>query len=94
MSTQDIPSNARVSNHPCLQAKVSQLRNQHTNGRDTKQLVHDIALIVGTQALQEALDTKLEGQVIVQLHYHLHYTRPRPESRLTITGDVAYRIYL
>jgi uracil phosphoribosyltransferase len=48
-----LPSNVRVSNHPCLRAKLSQLRAKGTNARDTKTLVHEIALLLGSEALAQ-----------------------------------------
>ncbi|KAL2258777.1 hypothetical protein VTK26DRAFT_7769 [Humicola hyalothermophila] len=50
-----LPSNVHVSNHPCLVAKLSQLRSQSTPARDVKTLIHDISLILGCEALGEAL---------------------------------------
>lgn len=47
--------NVHVSQHPCLRAKLSQLRSHETNARETKQLVHEIATIVGCEALASAL---------------------------------------
>lgn len=46
-----LPPNVHISTHPCLQAKLSQLRNSTTNARETKALVHEISLIVGCEAL-------------------------------------------
>jgi uracil phosphoribosyltransferase len=46
-----LPSNAHVSQHPCLQAKLSQLRSASTSSKDVQALVHDIALMVGYEAL-------------------------------------------
>lgn len=48
-----LPSNVHVSNHPCLRAKLSQLRSKSTNARDTKTLVHEIALLLGSEALAQ-----------------------------------------
>ncbi|MCJ1365349.1 hypothetical protein MMC16_004470 [Acarospora aff. strigata] len=53
---QPLPPNVHVSRHPCLRAKLSQLRSHRTNARETKALVHEIALIVGCQALERGLD--------------------------------------
>ncbi|KAI9810575.1 MAG: hypothetical protein M1832_001236 [Thelocarpon impressellum] len=50
-----LPHNISVSTHPCLAAKLSQLRSASTNARDTKALVHEIALIVGCEALGASL---------------------------------------
>ena len=48
-----LPSNVHISKHPCLRAKLSQLRSKSTNARETKTLVHEIALLLGTEALAE-----------------------------------------
>lgn len=58
-----LPSNVHVSKHPCLRMKLSQLRSKSTNARDTKQLVHDIATIVGVEALAEGLEVVQHGTV-------------------------------
>jgi len=47
----DLPPNVKVSSHPCLRAKLSQLRSNKTQARETKTLVHEIALILGIEAL-------------------------------------------
>ncbi|KAK5077897.1 hypothetical protein LTS08_003265 [Lithohypha guttulata] len=47
----DLPPNVHVSRHPCLRAKLSQLRSKSTTSRETQRLVHDISLILGTEAL-------------------------------------------
>jgi len=46
-----LPSNVHVSKHPCLVAKLSQLRSKTTSSRDTQQLVHDISVVLGIEAL-------------------------------------------
>ncbi|KAL9060029.1 MAG: hypothetical protein Q9162_000879 [Coniocarpon cinnabarinum] len=51
----ELPSNAHVSQHPCLRAKLAQLRSQSTNAREVKSLIHDISLIAGCEALGQAL---------------------------------------
>ena len=48
-----LPSNVHVSKHPCLRAKLSQLRSKGTNARETKTLVHEIALLLGSEALTQ-----------------------------------------
>jgi uracil phosphoribosyltransferase len=57
-----LPTNVHVSRHPCLRAKISQLRSKSANARETKQLVHEISLIIGTQALAD-LETTVIGKV-------------------------------
>ncbi|KAL3417720.1 uracil phosphoribosyltransferase [Phlyctema vagabunda] len=53
-----LPPNVHVSTHPCLQAKLSQLRSSSTSSRETKALVHEIGLIVGCEATAAGLTTK------------------------------------
>lgn len=57
------PSNVHVSAHPCLEAKLSQLRSKSTNARETKALVHEIAVIVGCEALAKGLKAVSSGTV-------------------------------
>jgi uracil phosphoribosyltransferase len=58
-----IPKNAHISTHPCLQAKLSQLRSASTGCRDAQTLVHEIALMVGYEALGSALKAQEAGTV-------------------------------
>ncbi|ETN41853.1 uracil phosphoribosyltransferase [Cyphellophora europaea CBS 101466] len=46
-----LPTNVHVSKHPCLRAKLSQLRSKSMNARETKDVVHEISLILATEAL-------------------------------------------
>lgn len=48
-----VPSNVHVSKHPCLVAKISQLRSKSTSSRDTQRLVHEITMMLGMEALKE-----------------------------------------
>lgn len=57
-----LPANVHVSSHPCLRAKLSQLRSKGTNARETKELVHEISLILGVEALK-GLDVVTAGSV-------------------------------
>lgn len=52
-----LPPNVHISTHPLLRAKLSQLRSQSTNARETKQLVHEIATMIGYEALATGLET-------------------------------------
>jgi hypothetical protein len=63
MAPTDLPANAHVSAHPCLQAKLSQLRSASTGPRDAQSLVHEIALMVGYEALGAGLSTQQDGEV-------------------------------
>ena len=58
-----LPSNVHISKHPCLLAKLSQLRARKTEARETKALVHEIALILGCEALATALHSTFNGTV-------------------------------
>ncbi|CAI4219087.1 unnamed protein product [Parascedosporium putredinis] len=51
----DLPANVRVSSHPCLQAKLSQLRSAKASARDVKALIHEISTILGCEALASAI---------------------------------------
>ncbi|MCJ1281543.1 hypothetical protein MMC26_000863 [Xylographa opegraphella] len=64
MPTTLFPPSVHVSQHPCLQAKLSQLRSKDTNARDTKALVHEIALILGCEALATGLRTESSGTTV------------------------------
>ncbi|KAJ9136700.1 Uracil phosphoribosyltransferase [Pleurostoma richardsiae] len=50
-----IPPNVHVSKHPCLLAKLSQLRSKKANAKEVKALIHDISVIVGCEALATAI---------------------------------------
>ncbi|KAE8144463.1 uracil phosphoribosyltransferase-domain-containing protein [Aspergillus avenaceus] len=56
-----LPSNVHISTHPCLQAKLSQLRSKSTSTRETRGLVHEIATILGVEALATVLKTTKQG---------------------------------
>lgn len=58
----NIPPNVHISNHPCLRAKLSQLRSHTTNAKETNALVNEMALILGTEALS-ALKVTYSGIV-------------------------------
>ncbi|RHZ43177.1 uracil phosphoribosyltransferase [Aspergillus thermomutatus] len=57
------PSNIHVSSHPCLQAKLSQLRSHSTSTRETRSLVHEIATILGVEAFAAGLKIASGGKV-------------------------------
>ena len=63
MASTSLPSNIHVSAHPCLLAKLSLLRSSDTNARDTKSLVHEISLLLASEALSSNLTTKPSGTV-------------------------------
>ena len=63
MASISLPLNVHVSTHPCVRAKLSQLRSKETNARDTKALLHEIALMVGCEALAACLENVPTGTV-------------------------------
>jgi hypothetical protein len=63
MSGINLPKNAHVSTHPCLQAKLSQLRSASTGSKDAQTLVHELALMVGYEALAAGLKAQPAGTV-------------------------------
>jgi uracil phosphoribosyltransferase len=67
-----LPKNAHVSSHPCLQAKLSQLRSVKTGTRDVQALVHEIALMVGYEALGSALKAQ-QGDTVSSSSAHPSY---------------------
>jgi uracil phosphoribosyltransferase len=56
-----LPPNVHISTHPCVQAKLSHLRSSSTNAREVKSLIHEIALLVASDALAKCLTTVSEG---------------------------------
>jgi uracil phosphoribosyltransferase len=75
-----LPSNVHISQHPCLKAKISQLRSEQTGARDAKRLIHDISTMLGYEALGSALSTTQQGSVRASVH-------PKLCIPLTITQD-------
>ncbi|CAI6083127.1 unnamed protein product [Clonostachys chloroleuca] len=48
-------SNVHVSQHPSVLAKLSQLRSKSASSKDVKALIHEISLIISTEALSKAI---------------------------------------
>jgi uracil phosphoribosyltransferase len=46
-----------------VRAKLSLLRSASTNAKETKALIHEIATIVGCEALAQGLDVQQTGTV-------------------------------
>jgi hypothetical protein len=61
-----LPPNVHISKHPCLRAKLSQLRSKSRNARETKTLVHEISLLLGSEALAQL---ELDSTGTVSLHF-------------------------
>ncbi|PBP27919.1 uracil phosphoribosyltransferase [Diplocarpon rosae] len=76
----DLPSTVHVSTHPCLQAKLSQLRASTANSRETKALVHEIALIVGCEATAAGLTTRKGETAKTHLGYEYATTTVSPST--------------
>ncbi|KAF7714285.1 Uracil phosphoribosyltransferase [Penicillium ucsense] len=57
-----LPSNVHISSHPCLQAKLSQLRSQSTSPRETRALVEEISSILGVEAFAKGLALSPTGK--------------------------------
>ena len=62
-----LPPNVHVSSHPCLVAKLSQLRSKNTSAKEVKALVHEISLILGIEALSSKITTSPGPQVCFPL---------------------------
>lgn len=84
-----LPKNAHVSRHPCLAAKLSQLRSASTSSQQVQTLVHEIALMVGYEALAAGLATRDDGTVSCNsLLTSIYYTSPRSLLAYPRTGYV------
>ncbi|KAK6355221.1 hypothetical protein TWF696_004335 [Orbilia brochopaga] len=60
-------SNIHISNHPCVKAKLSQLRSAKAGPRETKALIHEISTLLGAEALAAALTVRTTGQDMTPL---------------------------
>ncbi|RYN29214.1 hypothetical protein AA0112_g7352 [Alternaria arborescens] len=78
MSAVNLPKNAHVSTHPCLQAKLSQLRSASTGSKDAQTLVHELALMVGYEALAAGLKAQPVGTDKSPLGYEYTTTTTSP----------------
>ncbi|KAI9051532.1 hypothetical protein LZ554_004578 [Drepanopeziza brunnea f. sp. 'monogermtubi'] len=76
----DLPSTVHISTHPCLQAKLSQLRASTANSRETKALVHEIALILGCEATAAGLTIKTGETAQTHLGYEYTTTSVSPST--------------
>ena len=57
-----LPANVAVSSHPCFISKLSLLRSASTPPKETKALVHELSLILATEALGRALTVEKTGE--------------------------------
>lgn len=74
-----LPPNIHISTHPLLHVKLSQLRSHTTTSKETKQLVHDIALILGVEALGATLHTAPAEKDTTPLGYEYVTEKVTPE---------------
>lgn len=58
MSTTSLPANVHISQHPCAQAKLSQLRSTKAGARETRALLHEISTIIAVEATAAGLTVK------------------------------------
>ncbi|KAK5167784.1 uncharacterized protein LTR77_007483 [Saxophila tyrrhenica] len=78
-----LPTNVHVSTHPCVRAKLSQLRSRSTGSKETKTLINDIATLVGCDALAKGLQTVQTGTDSSPLDYE-YITEGISPSSITI----------
>ncbi|TDZ18979.1 Uracil phosphoribosyltransferase [Colletotrichum orbiculare MAFF 240422] len=78
-----LPSNVHVSQHPCLRAKLSQLRSQSTKAKEVKALVHEIGLIIACEALAASTQVKDGPKDATPLGFEFTSTEITP-SRLCL----------
>jgi uracil phosphoribosyltransferase len=57
-----LPANVTVSSHPCLVSKLSLLRSASTTSKETNALVHELSLILATEALGRSLTVSKTGE--------------------------------
>lgn len=62
-----LPANITISAHPCVAAKISQLRSSSSTTRETKLLVHELSLLLATEALGKVLVNKPVGSDVTPL---------------------------
>ncbi|KAG5949365.1 hypothetical protein E4U53_005908 [Claviceps sorghi] len=72
--------NVHVSQHPSLQAKLSQLRSHSTPSKEVKALVHDISLILACEALATNLSSVNGPKDKTPLRFEYTSTIIRPQS--------------
>lgn len=75
-----LPANVHVSRHPCLVAKLSQLRSKDTGAKDVKRLIHEITLIVGCEALAQAVVANPGGHDVTPLGFEYQTATILPET--------------
>lgn len=81
-----LPSNVTIASHPCIAAKLSQLRSASASPRETKLLVHELSLILATEALGKHLVITTDGKDVTPLGFE--YNVERASVRGTSQGKV------
>ncbi|KAG8673292.1 hypothetical protein FPOAC2_06734 [Fusarium poae] len=75
-----LPSNVHVSQHPCLKAKLSQLRSKSINPREVKSLIHEVSLIVSCEAFASSLQATEGSQDETPLGFQFKSTTVQPST--------------
>ncbi|EEU39521.1 uncharacterized protein NECHADRAFT_102722 [Fusarium vanettenii 77-13-4] len=75
-----LPSNVHVSQHPCLRAKLSQIRSKSISPREVKALIHEISLIVSCEALASSLEVTDGPQDETPLGFQFTSTTVQPST--------------
>lgn len=58
-----LPPNVHVSAHPCIHAKLGQLRSASTHPKDFKSTIHEVALLVASEAFAKVFRSAQDGTV-------------------------------
>ncbi|GKU02815.1 uracil phosphoribosyltransferase [Fusarium langsethiae] len=75
-----LPSNVHVSQHPCLKAKLSQLRSKSISPREVKSLIHEVSLIVSCEAFASSLKVTEGSQDETPLGFQFKSTTVQPST--------------
>lgn len=78
-----LPPNVHVSQHPCVLAKLSQLRSSSTNSADVQRLVHEIATMVGCEALGNGAVDVVQGETVSSTSLPALSSKPNNTSLTT-----------
>ncbi|RGP63128.1 uracil phosphoribosyltransferase [Fusarium sporotrichioides] len=75
-----LPSNVHVSQHPCLKAKLSQLRSKSISPREVRALIHEVSLIVSCEAFASSLKATEGSQDETPLGFQFKSTTVQPST--------------
>ncbi|EEQ31007.1 putative uracil phosphoribosyltransferase [Microsporum canis] len=78
--SKQLPDNVHVSRHPCLQVKLAQLRSAKASSRETNDLVHEIATIIGCEAFADNISVAPGGKNTTPLGYEYTTASIMPEK--------------